>query len=184
MSAYDLNASYQNVTRGFRDEAIKTLRSGLSRIEHCAGQLTDQQIWWRPRPEMNAIGNLLLHLSGNVGQWIISTIENTPSDRNRPAEFAQRDLIPSTELLKRLRETVERATQAIGRLTEPLQLLEPRRVQGHDTCILAAVFHSVCHFEGHAQEIVCLTRQLLGDQYKFQWVPVTPEQTSGNRPSK
>jgi hypothetical protein len=178
MSAYDLNASYQDVTNGFCTEAAKTLLSSLSRIEHCLNQLTDQQIWWRPRPEMNAIGNLVLHLSGNIGQWISSAIQNAPSDRDRPAEFARRDPIPRDALLERLRDTVELATRSIGGLITASQLLQSQRVQGHDTCILAAVFHSVCHFEGHAQEIVCLTRQLLGDRYKFQWVPATTEQLS------
>lgn len=178
MSAYDLNASYSDVTQGFTAEAAKTLRSGLSRIEHCIGQLSDAQVWWRPREEMNSIGNLILHLSGNVGQWITDAVENKPSTRNRPLEFATRDPIPKTQLLDRLRQAVARATGAIETLVRPESLLQSRRVQGHDTCILAAVFHSVSHFEGHAQEIVGMTRQLLGDQYKFLWVPRTPEQQS------
>jgi len=178
MNVYDLNASYGDVAQGFSSEAVKTLRSSLARIEHCLGQLTDEQVWWRPHPAMNAIGNLVLHLCGNVGQWVISAVGKTPSDRDRPAEFARRDPIPRAELLDRLRDSVKLATQAIERLTQPQQLLEPRHDQGHNTCILAAVFHSVCHFEGHAQEIISLTRQILGDQYKFLWVPATPEQRS------
>ena len=178
MAAYDLNASYSDVSLGFITESAKTLRGAAERIEHCLNQLSDEQIWWRPRPEMNAIGNLILHLCGNVGQWIISPIEQTPANRNRPAEFAHRDPIPRAALLERFRNTIHHATSAIGSLSAPQQLLEPRRVQGHDTCILAAIFHSVCHFEGHAQEIVSLTRQMLGDQYKFLWVPSTPEQQS------
>jgi hypothetical protein len=178
MTAYDLNASYGDVTQGFAAEAAKTLQSGLARIEHCLNQLTEQQIWWRPEPDMNAIGNLILHLCGNVAQWITSTIQNSPSGRNRPAEFAQRDPISKAELLDRLRNTIKLATQAIEGLTRPEQLLPPRRVQGHDTCILAAIFHSVCHFEGHTQEIVCMTRQLLGGRYQFLWVPATREQQS------
>lgn len=178
MAAYELNASYSDVSLGFATEAAKTLRGAAERIEHCINQLSDQQVWWRPRPEMNAIGNLILHLSGNVGQWIIAPIEQTPANRNRPAEFAQRDPIPRAALLERFRGNVNRAVSSIEALSGSEQLLEPRRVQGHDTCILAAIFHSVCHFEGHAQEIISLTRQILGDKYKFLWVPSTPEQQS------
>lgn len=179
MAAYDLNSSYSDVSTGFITESAKTLRGAAERIEHCINQLSDEQIWWRPRPEMNAIGNLILHLCGNVGQWIISPIEQTPANRNRPAEFAHRDPIPRAALLERFRTTVNRAASCIEALSGSEQLLEPRRVQGHDTCILAAIFHSICHFEGHAQEIVSLTRQMLGDKYKFLWVPSTPEQQSG-----
>lgn len=184
MSAYDLNASYSDLTQGFSAEVTKTLNGSLSRIEHCVDQLNDTQVWWRPREEMNSIENLILHLCGNVGQWITGAIENTPSNRNRPSEFAMRDPIPKAQLLDRLRQAVARATGAIETLDRPDALLQPRRVQGHDTCILAAIFHSVCHFEGHAQEIVGMTRQLLGDQYKFQWVPRTPEQQSATAESK
>ena len=178
MSAYDLNASYSDVTHGFTAEAAKTLNSGLSRIEHCVNQLNDTQVWWRPRKEMNSIGNLMLHLCGNVGQWITCAIENTPSTRNRPLEFATRDPVPKAQLFDRLQQAVADATGAIESLNRLEALLQPRRVQGHDTCILAAVLHSVSHFEGHAQEIVGMTRQILGDQYKFQWVPKSPEQQS------
>jgi len=183
MAAYDLSSSYSDVSLGFATESAKTLRGAAERIEHCINQLSDDQIWWRPRPEMNAIGNLILHLCGNVGQWIISPIEQTPANRNRPAEFAHRDPIPRAALLERFRNTVKHAISAIGTLSAPQQLLEARRVQGHDTCILAAIFHSVCHFEGHAQEIVGLTRQMLGDQYKFLWIPSTPEQQSAGSAS-
>ncbi|HEX5243900.1 MAG TPA: DUF1572 family protein [Tepidisphaeraceae bacterium] len=178
MAAYDLNASYSDLSLGFATEAAKTLRGAAERIEHCINQLSDDQIWWRPRPEMNAIGNLILHLCGNVGQWIIAPIEQTAANRNRPAEFSHRDVIPRAALLERFRSTVNRAASAIETLSESKQMLERRRVQGHDTCILAAIFHSVCHFEGHAQEIVSRTRQMLGDKYQFLWVPSTPEQQS------
>ncbi len=62
MAAYDLNASYSDVSTGFVTESAKTLRGTAERIEHCINQLSDDQIWWRPRPKMNAIGNLVLHL--------------------------------------------------------------------------------------------------------------------------
>src|SRR3954468_13538043 len=87
---YDHNAQYTDVMAGFLAESRRNLVAAHGRIEHCLGQLSDEQLWWRPRPEMNAIGNLLLHLSGNVGQWIVSAVENTTSSRNRPSEFAER----------------------------------------------------------------------------------------------
>src|SRR5258706_7851702 len=105
MSVYDFNGVYDDVTTGFAAEAGKTLALCLARIEHGLSQLSDDQVWWRPRPEMNSIGNLLLHLAGNVGQWIVAPVENTPSTRNRPAEFAERGPIPRDHLLTQLRTT-------------------------------------------------------------------------------
>jgi hypothetical protein len=178
MPTYDLNATYTDLPTAIVAEAGKTLSGSFSRIEHCLTQLSDKDIWWRPRPEMNAIGNLILHLCGNVEQWIIAPIENRPAQRDRPAEFAWREPLPKSDLLARLSSAMNLATAAVGTLETADQLLAPRRVQGHDTNIYSAIFHSVTHVEGHAQEIIAMTRQLKGDSYQFLWTPKTPEQKS------
>lgn len=178
MTAYDLNSSYEDVSVGFVSEAAKTLLGSHARIQHCLNQLKDAEIWWRPRPEMNAIGNLILHLCGNVEQWILAPIEDRPARRDRPAEFAHREPIDKVELQSRLATTVNLAAEAIRTLDGPDGLLAARRVQGHNTNVLAAVFHSVTHFEGHAQEIIAMTRQIRGQAYQFLWVPRSAEQAS------
>jgi hypothetical protein len=175
---YDHNASYSDVTEGFVFESRRNLLAALGRIEHCLNQLSEEQVWWRPAPAMNAIGNLLLHLDGNVGQWIIAAVEGSESTRNRPAEFAQREPIAPSELLARLSTTVSLAAAAIASIASAEQLLERRRIQGNDTTVLTAIYHSVAHFEGHTQEIIGMTRQLKGEAYQFLWTPATPEQAS------
>jgi uncharacterized protein DUF1572 len=178
MSVYDYNRTYTDVTQGFVAESTHVFRASLQRIEHCARQLSDEQLWWRPRPEMNSIANLMLHLSGNVGQWVVSSVANVPSTRNRPAEFAQRNPIPRDELLRTLQDAVQRTCSSIDSIKTSEQLLQPRRIQGNDTNLLTAIFHAASHFEGHTQEIISMTRQILGDQYKYLWQPTTPEQVS------
>ena len=178
INLYDHNAHYDDVMTGFLAESRRNLAAAHARIAHCLDQLTDEQVWWRPRPEMNAIGNLLLHLAGNVGQWVIAGIEGSPSARNRPAEFAERRPLPKRELQARLKETVERAIAAMEGIKSEEALLAGRRIQGNDTTVLTAIYHAVSHFEGHAQEIVAMTRQMLGSGYKFLWTPRTPEQAS------
>src|SRR5947207_5330091 len=126
MSVYDYNRTYADVTQGFVAEAGHVFRASLERIEHCVNQLSDEQLWWRPRPEMNSIGNLMLHLSGNVGQWVVSSVANVPSNRNRPAEFAQREPIPRDQLVRTLREAVGRATDAVESIKTSQQMLQPR----------------------------------------------------------
>jgi Protein of unknown function (DUF1572) len=124
---------------------------------------------------MNSIGNVLLHLCGNVRQWIISGIRRTPDVRNRPQEFAERQTIAKAELLRRLQEVVAEADAALAGVSAA-QLLEPRRIQGFDETVLTAIFDSVAHFNGHTQEIIYMTRLQLGDAYEFAWQPATPEQ--------
>lgn len=157
------------------NEAAEELRSALSRIKHCLAQLSDEQVWWRSRPELNSIGNVLLHLCGNVRQWIISGLGGSADVRNRPSEFAERGPIPKDELLRRLDQVVDDAQAVLGPLTAR-QLLEVRHIQGFDVTGLAAIFNSVPHFRGHAQEIVYMTRLQLGDAYQFAWTPTTPEE--------
>ena len=74
----------------FLDASRKTLSTWLGRVEKCLGQLTPEQIWWRGQDNSNAIGNLVLHLCGNVRQWIVAGVGGAPDTRNRDAEFAQR----------------------------------------------------------------------------------------------
>ena len=178
INPYDHNGQYSDVMSGFLAESRRNLVAAHARIEHCLDQLTTEQIWWRPQPEMNAIGNLLLHLTGNVGQWILSAVENTPSNRDRPSEFSQRDPIDRDILREKLKATVERAAKAIESIKASELLLSPRQIQGNNTNVLTAIYHSVAHFEGHTQEIISMTRQILGKDYKFLWVPKTPEQKS------
>lgn len=124
---------------------------------------------------MNSIGNLVLHLSGNVRQWIISGVGGEADVRNRPKEFSERGPFDREELIRRLDEVVQQADEVL-RVVTPQQLLEPRRIQGFETTGLSAIFDSVAHFRGHTQEIVCLTRMQLGDAYRFEWAPSTPEE--------
>jgi hypothetical protein len=156
-------------------EAANELASALNRIKHCLAQLTDEQVWCRSRPSLNSIGNLILHLCGNVRQWIVAGLGGAADSRDRPGEFAERGLLPKEELVRKLEAVVDEARAVLARQTAQ-QLLEVRRIQGFDVTGLAAIFDSVPHFRGHTQEIVSMTRWQLGDAYTFAWAPTTPEQ--------
>src|SRR2546422_10098932 len=96
----------------------------LPKIERCLELLTDEQIWWRANPSSNSIGNLLLHLSGNVRQWIVVGLGGATDTRDRDAEFAQRDVIPRDELLNRLRQTLREADETLAEF-DAERLLDP-----------------------------------------------------------
>jgi hypothetical protein len=156
-------------------EAANELTGALGRIRHCLDQLTEEQVWWRSRPTLNSIGNLILHLCGNVRQWLVAGLVGAADVRDRPAEFAERGPIPKTELMRKLDTVVSEAKAVLGKLTAR-QLVDTRRIQGFEVTGLAAIFDSVPHFRGHTQEIIHLTRLQLGDAYRFAWTPTTPEQ--------
>ena len=155
--------------------AAHELESALNRVRHCLAQLNDQQVWRRPQPGLNSIGNLILHLCGNVRQWIVSGVGGAADARDRPAEFAERGPIPKEELMRELDAVVEEAKRTLAAV-DARQLARVRLVQGFDVTGAAAIFDSVPHFRGHTQEIIHMTRSQLGDAYRFAWAPTTPEQ--------
>ena len=156
-------------------EASDELGQALKRIEHCLKQLTDAQVWWRPDEFQNSIGNLILHLCGNLRQWIVSGLGGAPDERKRPDEFSERGPIPKADVLARLEVVVTESADVLSKLTAE-EWLRVRRIQGFEVTGLAALFHTVPHFRGHTQEIIFRTRCLLGRKYEFFWKPTTPEQ--------
>jgi hypothetical protein len=172
MSEVSDNAS---VGRAYLEEACRQLAEATSKIKHCLNQLNDDQVWWRPTPSQNSIANLLLHLCGNVRQWIISGVGGEGDIRRRPDEFSEQGPIAKAELISRLDRVVQEAA-AVMKVASAEDLLKHRRIQGSDRTGLVAIFDSVAHFKGHTQEIICLTRMQLGEAYKFNWAPSTPEE--------
>ncbi|HEX8176963.1 MAG TPA: DinB family protein [Pyrinomonadaceae bacterium] len=138
----------------------------LPKVERCVEKLNDDQIWWRRGEESNSIGNLILHLSGNVRQWIVSGIGGAADTRVRQSEFDERAKITRTELLARLSQTLQEADAALENL-RPDVILERRIFQGTEESILDAVFHVVEHFSMHTGQIILLTKMLTESDLRF-----------------
>jgi uncharacterized damage-inducible protein DinB len=149
-------------------EASRTRILGvyLPRLRECVTPLTAEQVWWRPNDASNSIGNLLLHLDGNVRQWLIASFNKDEDKRNRPAEFAAQGGFSATDLLARLATTLEEASQVLEGLTED-ELLAPIEIQGYHTCGLDAIYHVVEHFGLHYGQIVYITKYLLAKDLGF-----------------
>src|SRR4030095_11839643 len=124
------------------------LEEYLPKIEHCLEQLTNEQIWWRPNEQSNSIGNLLLHLAGNVRQWIVSGVGGQPDKRDRDWEFAQRSGMTGDELRKRLRNSLSDVDRVLATLDHSI-LLERRKIQSSEPTVLEAIFHVTEHFSMH-----------------------------------
>src|SRR6185295_11537551 len=132
----------------FIAQSRSLLQDYLAKIERCLGLLNDEQIWWRANPESNSIGNLLLHLSGNVRQWIVVGLGGAPDTRDRDSEFAQREVISQSELLARLAQTLKEADATLADF-DPEKLLEEFHIQGLEVPALEAILHVVEHFSTH-----------------------------------
>lgn len=142
------------------------LRQFVGRIESCLEKLSDDQIWARGHDNANSVGNLCLHLSGNVRQWIISGVSGEPDERDRDAEFTARSGVSGKDLGASLRLTVLDACARVEGL-EPIRLEETIEVQGYNMSVLQAVYHVVEHFAQHTGQIVFATKLLTGEDLGF-----------------
>jgi len=150
----------------FLDYSARELRRASGRIQDCLRRLTDEQIWSRGAETENAVGNLVLHLSGNVRQWIVSGVGGEPDQRDRDAEFAARAGLGAQALTGHLRDVVNAATAVIEKL--PHERLTHRfTVQNYNVTVLEAIYHVVEHFSGHTGQIIFATKLLTGEDLGY-----------------
>ncbi|HXP87393.1 MAG TPA: DUF1572 family protein [Bryobacteraceae bacterium] len=165
----------------FLDHAAKELGTLCERIATCIAKLTPDQIWMRGAENQNAAGNLLLHLNGNVRQWILSGIGGEPDDRERDAEFAARGGLTPAELTARLREMVQDAIGVIRSLPHS-RLTERLTIQGFDVTVLEAIYHVTEHFSGHTSQIIFITKMVTGEDLGFYSYLSKPRGAKGQTP--
>jgi uncharacterized damage-inducible protein DinB len=155
------------VAEAFVDQAERHLTLDfLPKLSACVELLEPEQLWWRPNTASNSIGNLLMHLEGNVRQWILTGIDGQADVRNRPEEFSPRHGESGSALLGRLERTVHEAVAAMRRLSRD-ELLEVKTIQGYQVTCLQAIFHVVEHFSYHTGQIVFVAKQLTGRDLRF-----------------
>ena len=138
----------------------------MPKIRKCLDVLSEEDVWWRAHETNNSVGNLLLHLSGNVRQWIVSGIGGKPDNRQRPLEFSERNAIPKMAIWSSLQGSVAEASQVLECFPVE-QLLKKRKIQGFDNTALQAVFHVVEHFALHTGQIIYITKLRQGKDLKF-----------------
>jgi hypothetical protein len=135
-------------------------------IEACILRLDSEQIWDRGQGAQNSIGNLVLHLCGNVRQWIGWSIGGEADIRERDLEFAASSRIDTPELLSRLNATVGDAL-AILENFPPDRLTERVMTQDGERFALEVIYQVVGHFQQHAGQIMFATKMLTGEDLKF-----------------
>jgi len=151
----------------FLREAARLLRDvHFPRIREAVELLSEQDIWAREGDVTNSVGNLLLHLEGNVRQHIISGVGGIADSRNRPLEFAARGGVSKGVLLKKLEETVREAAQILENF-DPEQLLEKRVIQRNEVALMDDILHVLEHFAYHAGQIILIAKTL--KQHDFGW---------------
>ena len=146
------------VAAAFIAESRRRLgREYLPKLRQVLRDVAPGDLWWRPDATSNSIANLLLHLDGNVRQWIVAGVGGAIDRRDRDAEFLASGGASARTLLAQLTRTLREVDAVLARV-DPDALLTPRIIQGYHVTVLQAVYHVIEHFSGHTGQIVYIAK--------------------------
>lgn len=149
--------------RAFLSQSRQLLTdSYLPRIDKAIAGLSVDDIWWRANSGSNSIGNLILHLDGNVRQWIVSGLGGHSDVRERRLEFEANGGRDGAHLVTQLTTTVHEADDVLSAI-DPATLGEARRIQSYDVVVMRAVYTVIEHFSMHTGQIILIAKQFKGD---------------------
>ena len=149
-----------------KDVQRRVCDESIERILKCLEQLSDDQIWFRSNENSNSVGNLILHLKGNVKQWIFSGLLDEKDIRDRSLEFAQRGIISKEELRKKLLYLKRSLSDKLV-LLKDVDLTKKRTIQGIDENGVSVLIHVTEHFSYHTGQIALLTKHMLNQDLGF-----------------
>jgi len=128
-----------------------------TKIRAAVESMPADALWWRANDQSNSVGNLLMHLAGNIRQWIVGGVGRQPNARDRAGEFAARGGANADELLAELDRAIDEVDAVLAGLTEG-ELLTSRTIQGRDVTVFEAVYHVTEHFTMHAGQIILIAK--------------------------
>jgi uncharacterized damage-inducible protein DinB len=157
MSTLSMHSELPGLFIGY---SVRRLELVSKNVEECLTKLSDGQVWHRHAHHENAIGNLILHICGNIRQLILHGIGNAPDDRVRDSEFSARGGLSATQLLSLFQRTVVEANQFLSTLP-PEYLTRPidSKKLGNMT-VLETIYRVVGHTQQHLGQIIVLTKQM------------------------
>src|SRR5215467_12812037 len=138
----------------------------MPRLLHCVNQFSEADLWWRPNESSNSVGNMMLHLVGNLRQWNVEALGGIPTYRDRDAEFAERGPISKAELIAKLESAVSEVIWILEHFDAD-RLLERHRIQKYNVTALQAIYHIVEHFSYHLGQIIYIYKLRTGEDLKF-----------------
>lgn len=150
----------------FKDNAIFRLEENVRMISIALSKVVEEELWTKQNQSLNTLGNQLLHICGNMTQYIVSGLGGNPDERNREEEFSTEDGFTKDELLQRLLLTVQTSTTIIDDAT-PENLLKKRNVQGFELSGTGIILHAVEHFSYHTGQIAMQVKLVIDQPLKF-----------------
>lgn len=157
-----------------REARFRLREDYLVKLTAALNEMTNEQLWWRPNEASNSAGNLILHLAGNIRQWMIAGVGGNTDVRDRASEFAERRQLEKSELMELLKSTLDEVDAVLATLERDVSVahsdvpLQRECVpQGYAQTVLDAVFHVVEHFSYHTGQIVFLAKWHAADRIRL-----------------
>ncbi len=143
----------------FISQSIFRWHESVKRIEKCLKDLTEDEVWQKPNQSSNSVGNLIIHLCGNITQYIISSLGHREDLRERDEEFRISGGFSKSELFEKLRETIDVASSILEKASQD-ELTRSRNVQGYELTGIGIVIHVTEHLSYHVGQIAFRTKLL------------------------
>ena len=156
----------EKIFHEFKEQAAFRLNENTPRIQKCLDLLTEEEVWIKPNKVTNSVGNLILHLCGNIRQYMISSLGQQNDERDRDAEFSTTGGLDKEQLYEKLSSTVNEAINTMNQL-EPSKALVVKSVQGFDFTPIGIILHVVEHYSYHTGQIAWQTKILKGQDLGF-----------------
>ena len=143
--------------REFIEQSLNFINQCAAKIKSCLKELDEKDVWYSPNENLNSVANLILHLSGNIREYIISSLGGEPDIRERDLEFSARGGYTIAELIGKLEDTVDKAKIVIAGISLD-NLLKVRIVQGFSYSGIGNIIHVTEHYSYHTGQIIFLTK--------------------------
>lgn len=155
-----------DIVSEFIDHSTHRIEENTPCILKCMNELSEEDMWKRPNDSSNSVGNMILHICGNVRQYIIASLGETGDTRERDKEFSTTGGTTKQELIRKLTDTVSQAIKIIRQQTEE-SLSKKRMVQGFHLTGVGIIIHVVEHYSYHTGQIAFWTKLLKDKDLAF-----------------
>ena len=126
-----------------------------NQVEKCLEVLSEDDVWWRPHEQSNAVGNLVLHVAGSNRHFLEHVIGGAPGVRDRDAEFAERGGRTKADILLVWSDVAARVSGVLRALT-PERLSHP--TSDRNRPVADILLHVTHHNALHIGQIVWITK--------------------------
>jgi uncharacterized damage-inducible protein DinB len=130
------------------------------KVHHLLEPLSSEQIWQRPFPYGNSIGNLILHLTGNLNYYIGAQIAGTGYIRHRDLEFSDSGK-PKDEILKAFDNAIVTVVRTVSTQSNDDWSAPYQAERADASTRFGQVLACAGHAHHHVGQIIYLQRELL-----------------------